>query len=57
MLTLLFLIGRGCYQIGEMNYKEKKMTTTIIEVSRAVFYMTSLIAILSGAICLILQGL
>lgn len=57
MLTLLFLIGRGCYQIGEMNYKEKIMITTIIEVSRAVFYMTSLIAILSGAICLILQGL
>ena len=57
MLTLLFLIGRGCYQIGEMNYKEKIIITTIIEVSRAVFYMTSLIAILSGAICLILQGL
>lgn len=25
MLTLLFLIGRGYYQIGKMNYKEKKM--------------------------------
>ena len=29
VLTLLFLIGRGCYQIGEIVYKEKIMITTI----------------------------
>ena len=57
MLTLLFLIGRGCYQIGEMNYKERRMITTIIEVSRAVFIMSMITALISGVTYNIALGL
>ena len=57
MLTLLFLIGRGCYQIGKMNYKEKIMITTIIEVSRAVFIMSMITALISGVTYNIALGL
>lgn len=57
MLTLLFLIGRGCYQIGEMNYKEKIMIATIIEVSRAVFIMSMITALISGVTYNIALGL
>ena len=57
MLTLLFLIGRDCYQIGEIVYKEKIMITTIIEVSRAVFIMSMITALISGVTYNIALGL